>query len=148
MGGSLSWKTLSGHIKDGQISKSILLQRQPGVQAVYTSHLENVDEKYATRADYIKIHSLKWRPFIGADGKIFAAKHSGSRELFLEPNIFPYHLRKGLRHFVLWSETPVDSDKILNIVSGQTGAKHVLWWVNHSDNRSVLDLWHAQVIFK
>lgn len=144
-----SWKSLRQLVPANGTLKNVLnISRAAGVQRIYDEHLGLVDQKYSSRADYIRISSLKWKAFVGADGKMIAVKHAASLKYFLEPNLFPYNLRKGMRHYVLWSESPLEHAQVDAILDKEIGAKNIIWFVNTAQNQSIHGLWHAQVIYK
>lgn len=144
-----SWKFLSANIADGKwIDDNEVIVRTDIVQKLYNVHLDIIESKYATRDDYIKVTCLKWRPFKDASGKIIAVKQAGSLAFAIEANLFPYNIRKGLRHYVFWAESPLNSASADSILSTHFENKRLLWFVNAPKHKSIHGVWHAQVFVK
>ena len=144
-----TWKYLVANSEGNVWNSAAALTRTRGVQDIYNTHLATVDAKYGSRDDFIKIESLKWKPFQDASGKLIAVKTSGGLSVFLEPNKFEYDLRKGIRHYVLWSETALEATEVEKILGDYFGTKgSFLWFVNAREHRSIPGIWHAQVFAK
>jgi Protein of unknown function (DUF3605) len=142
-----SWKFLQENIRNGTMKSDLNLLRKVRVQKAYDAHLKHVDSKYASREDYIKIHSLGWTP-IAQNGKTVATKSAHSKNSMLELNIFPYNLHKDIHHYILWSVTPVHPLKMDSICYKTFINTPYLWFVNCPQNRSIPALWHAHIFVK
>jgi len=65
---------------------------------------------------------------------------------FLE-NKFPYNLKRGIFHYVLWSEKKLSDFEIQNILNS-LNLKNYIYFENLKKNKSIKDIFHVQVFFK
>lgn len=140
-----SWKFLKENYQDFGNAK-IKLMRKPTMQKIYDLHLKEVDEKYVSRGDYIRIFSLKWMPIL-VDNKIKAVKNNKSLNIYLELNLFPYNLRKGINHYIVWFDKPI-SDKEMREFLDKNLKGEYIYYSNDKINKSINDLEHIHVFNK
>jgi hypothetical protein len=67
------------------------------------------------------------------------------------PNMFPYNVPKGTKHFILWfgSREPLPDYVINSILEEEMcklGGKDFVWYEN--PKMTVKDIWHVQVFWK
>lgn len=142
-----SWTFLKENLNNFG-SAQIKLNRRPTMEKLYILQLKDIDTNYASRGDYIRIHSLKWSHEYTKDGKIKAVKNSKSLDMFLEPNIFPYNLRKGIEHYILWFNKPLTNDVIDEYLKNKFKEGIYIFFINDPINQSIKDLNHAQIFYK
>lgn len=62
-------------------------------------------------------------------------------------NAFPYDV-DGTRHYVIWSVTPLSTEKIREIAFLRVGGLEFVHFVNPGELQSVKKLWHAHILVK
>ena len=72
-------------------------------------------------------------------------------EILMEPNKFPYDCPAGIHHWTLWSRTPLDEERIENLVENhiQTNLPHCIAW-GYDDNSGAksFEIEHVHVYFQ
>lgn len=76
----------------------------------------------------------------------------GCRDVFLEPNRFPYFLPPDVVHWTIWSRQPMEHRELCNHVEAWLDARkdnNVRSW-NYDDNRGkrTIDVWHVHIYFR
>eukprot|EP00930_Biecheleria_cincta_P098741 TRINITY_DN90394_c0_g1_i1.p1 TRINITY_DN90394_c0_g1~~TRINITY_DN90394_c0_g1_i1.p1 ORF type:complete len:510 (-),score=76.37 TRINITY_DN90394_c0_g1_i1:112-1641(-) len=74
------------------------------------------------------------------------------REIYLENNMFPYHLPPGMEHWTIWSRHFMDHDELCEYIESWLDARmphNVVAW-NYDDNMGnrTIDIWHVHVYFQ
>jgi hypothetical protein len=136
------WKDIQITIDNGSA-----FQRDPIHQEEYKSKKKYISELYETYEDYVKIAFLKWSPITSTNCKIIANKSSEMRDFAITPNIFPYNVKDGIYHYLLWSLKELNSNEIEKIISDNNLVDSI-WMVNRMENRSVKGVWHAHIFSK
>lgn len=77
---------------------------------------------------------------------VIRKKMKGANTLFMR-NAFPYDV-DGTRHYIIWSQLPLNNDQIHDISSRHAGGREFLCFVNPDELQSVKGLWHAHCILK
>ena len=100
-----------------------------------TSVLEKYDEyKDALVRNGIHIEDVIRKKMNGADVKWMR-------------NAFPYDV-VGTRHYLIWSTSPLEDEKIREIALMRTGTLEFITFVNPEEQKSVTGLWHAHCLIK
>ena len=141
-----SWKFLKEHIKNGRAD--LVFERSNEVKLAHEKQRDIIKNEYVNPGDYIKIKYMKWRPFKNSENKIFAVHDSSSVDIVILKNTFPYNLRKGIVHYNLFSNTPLDDNQIVTYINNIIGKKEILWFVNYPMYQSIPDLWHCHFFYK
>lgn len=77
----------------------------------------------------------------------------GDQDLKITPNKFPYarliqHL-SNVKHYCLWSKVEKPSlDMIESEIKKAFPNLDYFWFVNHSKNKSIPEIWHCQIFVK
>ena len=141
----VSWKELVSKITPthgiiGNIYRS---------QRLYEQNKLKVRACYASYGDFIKITVLNHGSFLNADGLMEAFKTSTSFDYVMVENMYPYNLRKGIHHDMIWAIQPIKPDLIDNIIRAKRpDAKNIVWFVNEEQYMSVPELWHCHIFWK
>ena len=141
-----SWKNLKEHIHNGR--SNIVFERNNDIKIAHEKQREIIKSEYVKPGDFIKITFMKWRPFKNSENKIFAVRNSSSLDYIILENTFPYNLRKGIKHYNLFSVTPLNENKIHEVISSHIKNKEYLWFVNYPIYQSIPDLWHCHFFYK
>ena len=70
------------------------------------------------------------------------------------PNAFPYELRKGIAHYVMFSIDNISNVSNISNISDFLSAyfkkpkDHILWYINPSHLRSIPNVWHCHIFIK
>ncbi|KAJ3176168.1 hypothetical protein HK101_010489 [Irineochytrium annulatum] len=115
--GALSWDEIAAVVRDDRPDK---FSRFPDVLAGYIKWRADMDEHYCSAADFIKIEVLAY-PYVVESGRKRATggfDPPGLKDLVLRENDFPYAMKEGIRHFVLWylGEEELSRDQVATIL--------------------------------
>jgi len=151
---SYSWKYLTEIIQNNRNTEQ--LQRHPDMADLYQQNVENIISKYGSLSDHIKIKYMNWKSVKcceDLDDRLCAVRKTGNHSLYdiIIKNDFPYNLRKGLEHYVLFSVTPLTDEQVqlrIRYHFENIKAGNFLWFVNQESNQSIPDLWHCHIIIK
>lgn len=74
------------------------------------------------------------------------------REIYLEKNMFPYHLPPGMEHWTIWSRHFMDHAELCEYIDSWLAARtphNVVAW-NYDDNMGsrTIDIWHVHIYFQ
>jgi len=74
------------------------------------------------------------------------------RDIFLEPNMFPYQLPAGVVHWTLWARQEMRHTELCDYIDTWLRARiphNVISW-NYDDNRGrrTIDVWHVHIYFQ
>jgi hypothetical protein len=138
-----AWSYITKHVNNGR--SDIVFQRSYEIQSEYFAHCEKLTNEYVTKGDYILTHYMNWRPFKNSSGKIFAVSDSHSKNVVLINNNFPYNLRKGISHEILFSTKLLSLAEIKFYIPDD---KDFVWFVNYIENQSIPELWHTHIFSK
>ena len=123
----VSWKYLNENIINGQLNPLCKMSRS------------RVNEERYMKFKNQRVLSLHIKE-----------KYLKNRKFIIKPNAFPYEVRKGIIHYVMFSVEPLDSafiDTILSVYF-QIPKERMLWYINAPHLRSIPDLWHCQIFIK
>ena len=141
-----SWKFLKTHINNGRAD--LVFERSNEVKLAHEKQRTMINNDYVNPGDYIKIKYMKWRPFKNSENKIFAVREASSLDNIILENTFPYNLRKGIKHYNLFSVMPLNESKMAEIIGHYIKNKDYLWFVNYPMYQSIPDLWHCHFFYK
>lgn len=144
----VSWRDLVSKITSthGIIGN---IYRSESMQRLYEQNKTKVRACYASYGDFIKITVLNQGSFINTDGLMEAFKTPTSLQYVLVENAYPYNIRKGIHHDMIWSITPIKPNMVDEIIRAKRpDATHILWFVNEEQYMSVPELWHCHVFWK
>mmetsp|Transcript_66919 Transcript_66919/g.139727 ORF Transcript_66919/g.139727 Transcript_66919/m.139727 type:complete len:226 (+) Transcript_66919:1-678(+) len=101
-----------------------------------------------------KNQRLSWMDstYRGNREKYISEEVLGRREVYLEPNKFPYHMPPDLEHWTIWCRHDMEHKELCDYIEGWLDARkphNVIAW-NYDDNRGrrTIDLWHVHIYFK
>merc|ERR1711964_58876 len=124
-------------------------QRLPELTKAYDRYRAELQKLcYASTSDSLKQTILNFSTEKNSEGKLVAVKGFNSLEFKLTKNRFPYLLKEGLSHAVLWSHNPWDIETAREKVAELVAPCDFAIWVNEVSYRSVPGLWHTQVIYE
>jgi len=110
-------------------------KRSDAVAKEKTVRLAWMDRKYrGNRERYVREHVMK------------------GRDVFLEPNLFPYQLPPGMEHWTIWAERAMNHRELCKYIEKWLAARrphNVVSW-NYDDNRArrTIDIWHVHIYFQ
>ena len=122
----VSWTYLKAHIINGKLHPGCLMTRDT---KTHTRYLRFKEKKGNLRA-YILRTYLK------------------NKRFSLVPYAFPYELRKGITHYVLFAVEPVEPVDVDNLLELSFPGQQSLWYVNEPYLQSIPTVWHCQVFVK
>ena len=144
----ISWKHLTKLISDEHKLMEHLF-RLPDIQRNYYLHRSKVNKMYTTFEDYIKISLFRFGSIDDNDGRIMSYPTPTSLTRSWNENVYPYSLRKGIRHYNIWSLSSMSSQEVETMIKTCIPlSKHVLWFVNEPHDMSVPGIWHCHVFWK
>lgn len=145
----VTWKTLSKIITSDH-TLDVHMQRSPDVQRLYYQSRAIKRRFYSSFDDYIKISILNFGSYTDDEGKIRAYHTPTSHEIVCCENLYPYNLRKGIKHWNLWAIRQLHNEHDIQqeIMRFLPHAKKVYWFVNSVENMSVPHVWHCHIFWK
>jgi hypothetical protein len=124
--------------------------RTPSVNARYKGALRRILARYRSVEDYIKIRYMHWQPVLEGTGTgvYHARATTGSKRSAIAHNDYPYHLKKGFAHFILWSVVPLSPATIERRIRDhfRIPREKYIWFINTPHKKSVPTLWHCHII--
>ncbi|KAI9301844.1 hypothetical protein BJ944DRAFT_242912 [Cunninghamella echinulata] len=134
-----SWEDVRYLVLSNQIKK---IHRHPSVQVVYQKWMKDTLEKYGTIENYLLSTKLHFP----------SATNTSSEEppVIILPNDFPYSVEKGIKHILIWSQTPLTPDYVEKIIQKNYTPKEWEWvyFVNPPEVQSVKKLPHVHVFLR
>jgi len=144
--------------------------RSESVQTAYQRAIKRRTKKYGSPDEYIRQKTLHWPPADKNDSEEYPAsdgnESSGSccssvsppssptgpvdpLEVTLKKNEFPYSVKKGIEHWLIWSRTPLtDEVWIRRYLEERLPGRDYLYFINPPELRSVPSIFHVQVFTK
>lgn len=106
---------------------------------------DEVMRKKAARLDWMD------RTYQGDRSRFVIEEVLCGRDIYLEPNRYPYHLPPGGEHWTLWAVRSMRDGELIKYVEAWLDARephNVATW-NYDDNRGrrTIDLWHIHIYF-
>lgn len=120
-----SWTYLTNHIKTGGFTGEFT--RSKGINANYTDFKKTLAGLNMTLSRYIAEVYLR-------DGGYT-----------LQKNRFPYDLKPGIDHYVLFADGPRSARFITNKIRSTFPGLPTLWFVNTPEKQSVKEVWHCHI---
>lgn len=148
MGRVIAWKELEDRITKQHTLQGYLYRSQ-AMQRLYNQHRLHSQKHYATYVDFLKISLFGFGSSLNEQGMITSYKTRTSKTYVFMDNRFPYNLRKGIRHCLIFALDALEYQKVDEII-----AKHlpstakVLWYINDKNVMSIPELWHCHVFWK
>ncbi|KAG0308582.1 hypothetical protein BGZ98_007561 [Dissophora globulifera] len=143
--------------------------RSEAVQKAYQKAIERRTRKYGSPDEYIRQRILHWPPaedddcssVLSSDGNDSSTSWSSISppasptgpvdplEVVLKKNEFPYSLKSGIEHWLIWSRHPLtDRDWIQKYLAERLPGRDFLFFTNPPELRSVPSIFHVQVFTK
>ncbi|KAF9319476.1 hypothetical protein BG003_009001 [Podila horticola] len=168
-----SWSELSELVASKNLAP---MGRSEEVQTTYQKAIKKRTKKYGSPGEYIRQRVLHWppaetsesdsRPPSSAsnfsDGNESSTSCSSVSsppcsptgplnplEIALKKNEFPYSVKKGIEHWLIWSRSPLtDEVWIRRYLEERLPGRDYLFFVNPPELRSVPSIFHVQVFTK
>jgi hypothetical protein len=122
----VSWTYLKAHIINGKLHPGCLMTRDTKTHARYL--------RFKDKKRDLRVHILK--------------RYLKNKRYALVPNAFPYELRKGIDHYVLFAVEPVEPLAISTLLKLSFPGRPILWYINEPHLQSIPTVWHCQVFVK
>ena len=123
--------------------------RSKSTQKRYVAIRRVILAKYSSYEDYVKIKYMGFAPVAFPGSKITAIKDDGVKTFYIGKNRFPYDVKRGIRHWVLFSlrALSVKAQKKIIESSIPKNAEYV-FYMNAKETQSMPKLWHVQIFWK
>ncbi|KAF9994192.1 hypothetical protein BGZ79_001087 [Entomortierella chlamydospora] len=157
-----SWSELTKMIASKDLTP---LGRSEQVQEAYQRAIKRRNMKYGSADEYIRQRILHWPPAEKdaetSDGNESSSSCSSASpsssptgpvdplEVRLKKNEFPYSVKPGIEHWLIWSRRPLtDENWIRAYLKERLPGRDFLFFVNPPELRSVPTIFHVQVFTK
>ncbi|KAF9201997.1 hypothetical protein BGZ49_007819 [Haplosporangium sp. Z 27] len=158
-----SWKELEQMVASKDLTP---MGRSEQVQEAYQRAIKRRTKKYGSPDEYIRQRVLHWPPAEKnselSDGNESSTSSSSSNslppsptgpvdplEVRLEKNEFPYSVKPGIEHWLIWSRNMLtDEDWIRAYLNERLPGRDFLFFINPPELRSVPTIFHVQVFTK
>ncbi len=151
----LSWEEVQAIVADGSLASMRLLGRSRDTLQSYLEYKGRINMVYTSMVDRIMIDVFKCDWKVNEDGKI---KHlpppSGSSSRsgpFFVKNDFPYNLKPGIEHYLLWSDRVMLDEEVEAYLRSDPVARQSESWltfVNPAELQSIPEILHVHVLLK
>jgi len=126
-----------------------LFWRTPEVELKRCVEYEKDQEKWATTADRLYCENFGYTATKNEEGKLVAQQHDAKRQTAWVKNKFPYAFEEGIQHDVCFFESIQARNFCLDVIKNKIGVgKHIIWFTNSMENRSVPEIDHIQIIYR
>ncbi|KAF8951157.1 hypothetical protein BGZ52_013380, partial [Haplosporangium bisporale] len=171
-----SWSELSELIASKNLDP---MGRSEQVQFAYQKAIKKRTKTYGSPGEYIRQRILHWPPAELCDNNNDGSRPSSSAtnfsdgnesstscssvssppssptgplsplEIVLKKNEFPYSVKKGIEHWLIWSRSPLtDEVWIRRYLEERLPGRDYLFFVNPPELQSVPSIFHVQVFTK
>ncbi|GJJ79017.1 hypothetical protein EMPS_11376 [Entomortierella parvispora] len=161
-----TWSELSRLVASKDLKP---MGRSEAVQTAYQRAIKRRTKKYGSPDEYIRQRILHWPPAEKNDSEEYPPsdgnESSGScssisppssptgpvdpLEVTLKKNEFPYSVKKGIEHWLIWSRHPLtDEVWIRRYLEERLPGRDYLFFINPPELRSVPSIFHVQVFTK
>ncbi|KAK5808955.1 hypothetical protein F5H01DRAFT_350873 [Linnemannia elongata] len=167
-----SWSELTKMVASKDLGP---MGRSEAVQAAYQKAIKRRTKKYGSPDEYIRQRILHWPPAEKTNGDDASSPHSYSDgnessssstssslsppssptgpvdplEVNLKKNEFPYSVKPGIEHWLIWSRQPLtDEVWIRRYLEERLPGRDYLFFINPPELRSVPTISHVQVFTK
>ncbi|KAF8934459.1 hypothetical protein EDD21DRAFT_137473 [Dissophora ornata] len=161
-----SWSELSEMVASKDLKP---MGRSEAVQDAYQKAIKRRTKKYGSPDEYIRQRVLHWPPAEdipsvsspSSDGNESSTSCSSASppssptgpvdplEVTLKKNEFPYSVKPGIEHWLIWSRLPLtDEDWIRKYLEERLPGRDFLFFINPPELRSVPSIFHVQVFTK
>ena len=131
--------TLRSHIFHLATNQIKSIHRNKQVQTVYNQWMKDTLAKYGTIENYLLKTKLHFEP----------TTDKSRPSVIILPNDFPYSVEAGIQHILIWSQTPLASSYIEEILQKNYGPSYEwVYWVNPPEIQSVRKLPHVHVFLR
>ncbi|KAF9290665.1 hypothetical protein BGZ68_006380 [Mortierella alpina] len=164
-----TWSELSKMVASKDLTP---MGRSEAVQEAYQRAIKRRTKKYGSPDEYIRQRVLHWPP---AEQDVAATPSSGAfsdgnesstscssitppssptgpvdpLEIALKKNEFPYSVKPGIEHWLIWSRHPLtDEVWIRRYLEERLPGRDYLFFINPPELRSVPSIFHVQVFTK
>ncbi|KAI9021634.1 hypothetical protein CLU79DRAFT_752541 [Phycomyces nitens] len=130
------WEEICHFVVTNQIT---LLRRNRTDEEVYRQWLTETLPKYNSIEDYLLKEKLH-----------FSDSVDGKPNVIILPNDFPYSVDPGIKHILLWSQAPLSTEYVIELLEENYGSKKWEWvyFVNPPETQSVRLLPHVHVFMR
>ncbi|KAG0006507.1 hypothetical protein BGZ65_007254 [Modicella reniformis] len=136
--------------------------RSESVQEAYQRAIKRRTKKYGSPDEYIRQKILHWPPAEKDDDSVSDGNESSTStppssptgpinplEITLKKNEFPYSVKPGIEHWLIWSRCPLtDEEWIRKYLEERLPGREYLFFFNPPELRSVPSIHHIQVFTK
>jgi Protein of unknown function (DUF3605) len=128
------------------IQTNMPLARNEKHQAEYNTQKQYVHQHYESYEDYVKIAFLKWdcKRHLISGKKVAVEGGVNQIDIAVTANIFPYNVKDGIYHYLIWSLNELDNSQIEETLE-KNDLKGAIYFVNSMEHRSVKGVWHTHV---
>jgi hypothetical protein len=164
-----TWSELSSMVASKDLKP---MGRSEAVQDAYQRAIKRRTKKYGSPDEYIRQRILHWPPatadkqddeYPTSDGNESSSSCSSAYisppssptgpidplEVTLKKNEFPYSVKKGIEHWLIWSRHPLtDEVWIRRYLEERLPGRDYLFFINPPELRSVPSIFHVQVFTK
>ncbi|KAF9303558.1 hypothetical protein BGZ74_003490 [Mortierella antarctica] len=168
-----SWSELSELVASKNLAP---MGRSEEVQTAYQTAIKKRTKKYGSPGEYIRQRVLHWPPAEApdsdsrppssasnfSDGNESSSSSSSvpslpcspigplnPLEIALKKNEFPYSVKKGIEHWLIWSRNPLTNEVwTRRYLEERLPGRDYLFFVNPPELRSVPSIFHVQVFTK
>jgi len=148
MGRVVAWKELEERITKQHTLQGNLFRSQ-AMQRLYNQHRLHSQKHYATYVDFLKISLFGFGSSLNEQGMISAYKTRMSKTYVFIENRFPYNVRKGIRHSMIFAVDILPHEMVDEIIADNLPkTAKVVWYINDPSVMSIPDIWHCHVFWK
>ncbi|KAI1321145.1 hypothetical protein EDD11_007711 [Mortierella claussenii] len=157
-----SWSELSKMVASRDLTP---MGRSEAVQEAYQRAIKRRTKKYGSPDEYIRQRVLHWPPAEKDPSSVDGNESSSScsspsppssptgpvdpLEIALKKNEFPYSIKPGIEHWLIWSRQPLtDETWIRTFLEERLPGRDFLFFINPPELRSVPTIFHVQVFTK
>jgi hypothetical protein len=131
------------------IGPSDLFWRTPEVELSRCVEYEKDQSKWATTADRLYCEYFGYAASKNEEGKLVSQQTDAKRQTVWIKNKFPYAFEEGIQHDVCFFGSIQARNFCLDVIKNKIGTgKHVVWFTNSMENRSVPEIDHIQIIYR
>ena len=127
-----------------------LFWRTPEVELRRSVDYEKDINKWATTADRLRSESFGYATTKDKKGKLVAPKPDNAEtQIVWIENKYPYAFDEGIKHDVCFFDSIQGRKVCLDVINNKlkTG-KHIVWFTNSMENRSIPEIDHIQIIYR
>lgn len=146
-----SWADVVLYVKEAKSLRHFTKKphRTAIVQARYDRQKKEIVSKYASYEDFVRIRLFQDSFIMGPDKKV-RAQSASSQEFIFEKNKYPYHLERGIHHYVLFARTAWSSARVHTLLPTvlPPDSKEYVVVRSRPEDQSVPGIWHVHVFVR